>query len=79
PKLREAEVWVLATPVFVDGISGPMKDLLDRFIPLIQPFVELRDGHCRHPLREGTERGKLVGSPTAASGSSTTSTHSWST
>lgn len=60
PKLREADIWVLATPVFVDGISGPMKNLLDRVIPLIQPFVELRDDHCRHPLREGTKRGKLV-------------------
>ncbi len=60
PKLREADIWVFATPVYVDGVSGPMKNLLDRIIPLIQPFFELRDGHCRHPLREGTKHGKVV-------------------
>ncbi len=60
PKLREAEIWVLATPLYVDGVSGPMKNLMDRMIPLVQPFIELRDGHYRHPLREGTKYGKVV-------------------
>lgn len=60
PKLREADIWVLATPVYVDGMTGPMKNLLDRVIPLAQPFFELRDGHCRHPLREGTKHAKVV-------------------
>ena len=26
----------------------------------MQPFFELRDGHCRHPLREGTKFQKVV-------------------
>lgn len=60
PKLREADIWVLATPVYVDGVTGPMKNLMDRMLPLLQPFFELRDGHCRHPLREGTKHGKVV-------------------
>lgn len=60
PKLGEADVWVLATPLYVDGMSGPMKNLLDRFIPLLQPFFELRDGHIRHPRRNGTKNGKTV-------------------
>ena len=60
PKLREADIWVLATPLYVDGLSGPMKNLLDRGIPLVQPTFELRDGHCRHPLREGSRRGQVV-------------------
>jgi multimeric flavodoxin WrbA len=60
PKLREADIWVLATPLYVDGLSGPMKNLLDRVIPLVQPAIELRDGHCRHPLREGSRRGQVV-------------------
>ena len=37
-----------------------MKNLLDRIIPLLQPFFELRDGHCRHLLREGYKHGKMV-------------------
>lgn len=60
PKLAEADVIVLATPVYVDGMSGPMKNLLDRGLPLAQPFVELRDGHCRHPGRDGRQGGKVV-------------------
>jgi len=60
PKLREADIWVLATPVYVDGVCGPMKNLMDRMLPLLQPFFELREGHCRHPLREGIKNGKVV-------------------
>ena len=60
PKLAEADILVLASPVYVDGVTGPMKNLLDRIIPLAQPFFELRDGHCRHPGRDRTKYGKLV-------------------
>jgi multimeric flavodoxin WrbA len=52
PKLAAADVLVFATPVFVDGMAGPLKTLWDRMLPLVEPRVELRGGHCRHPLRE---------------------------
>lgn len=60
PKLAAADIWVFATPVYVDGMPGPLKNLVDRFIPLLQPFFELREGHCRHPLRAGVRQGKFV-------------------
>jgi multimeric flavodoxin WrbA len=60
PKLMEANIWVFATPIYVDGMTGPMKNLLDRIIPVGDPIMELRDGHCRHPRREGMKGGKLV-------------------
>lgn len=60
PKLHKADIWVFATPIYVDGVTGPMKNLMDRLIPLMQPFFELRDGHCRHPVREGHKYGKVV-------------------
>ena len=60
PKLRHADIWVFATPVYVDAVSGPMKNLMDRIIPVAEPFIELRDGHCRHPLRDGVKVGKVV-------------------
>jgi multimeric flavodoxin WrbA len=59
-KLSAAQIWVFATPVYVDGVTGPMKNLLDRLIPHVVPFVELRDGHCRHPRRDGQNVEKLV-------------------
>ena len=60
PQIAGANILVLATPVYVDGITGPMKNLLDRMIPLIHPFIELRDGHCRHPGREENKDKQLV-------------------
>ena len=60
PKIGESDIWVLATPLYVDGMTGPMKNLLDRIIPGAQPFFDLRDDHIRHPGRGGTRRGKMV-------------------
>ena len=61
PKLCEADIWVMATPVYVSGMTGPLKNLIDRIlIPLGEPQLGLREGHCRHPLREGTKHGKVV-------------------
>jgi multimeric flavodoxin WrbA len=60
PRVAQADVLVLATPVYVDGVSGPMKNLLDRLLPLLHPSFELRDGHCRHPRRDGARGDKLV-------------------
>lgn len=60
PRLAQADVWVFATPVYFDGISGALKKILERMLPLVDPFFELRDGHCRHPRRKGTKSGKVV-------------------
>jgi len=48
PKITEADALVLATPVYVDGVTGPMKNLLDRIILrhllfLISPLFLLFD------------------------------------
>lgn len=60
PRLAGADVWVFATPVYFDGISGAMKNLIERMLPLVEPFFEIRDSHCRHPRREATKSGKVV-------------------
>ncbi|WP_440948292.1 flavodoxin family protein [Methanosarcina sp. T3] len=60
PRIDAADVIVFATPVYVDGITGPMKNLIDRIIPLAQPFFELQDEHCRHPARGETKARKFV-------------------
>jgi multimeric flavodoxin WrbA len=54
PKIGEADIFVMATPLYVDGMTGPMKNVLDRSIPLVQPTFELRDGHNRHPARNSS-------------------------
>jgi len=56
PKIAHAEILVVASPVYILGLTGPMKMLMDRMVPLLQPFVELRAGHTTHSMREKIER-----------------------
>lgn len=60
PLFGAADTVVLATPVYVDGMTGVMKNFLDRCLPLIQPYFVVRDDHCRHDLRPGYKAGKLA-------------------
>jgi len=50
PKVAAADVFLLATPVYVDGMCAQAKIFLDRLIPLIDPHFTLVDGHCRHRM-----------------------------
>jgi multimeric flavodoxin WrbA len=59
-KIAKADILILATPVYVDGMTGSLKTLLDRTIPLLHGRFELRDDHCRHPLRKHVKQGKVV-------------------
>jgi multimeric flavodoxin WrbA len=43
---------ILATPVYVDGMTGQCKNFMDRLIPLLDPHYEVRDGHFRHVVTE---------------------------
>ena len=60
PRIAAADALVYATPLYVDGMSGTMKTLLDRSIPLIEPWFEIRDDHCRHPRRPSYNVRKVV-------------------
>jgi putative NADPH-quinone reductase len=48
-KFNEADCIVFSTPVFCDGVPGPLKVMMDRLVVKGSPFLELRDGHSRHP------------------------------
>jgi multimeric flavodoxin WrbA len=60
PKIAEADVMVFASPVYVDGVTGPMKNLMDRMLAWLHPLFELRDEHCRHPVRGEAKARKFV-------------------
>lgn len=59
PEIRQADILVFASPLYVDGVTGPMKTLIDRLVPLLQMYIETRDGHCRHPPKDNKKR-KIV-------------------
>ena len=60
PRLRQAEVWVLATPVYFDGPSGPLKNLMDRMTAFLRLAAGVRDGRSRHLVEEEVQGGKVV-------------------
>jgi len=43
PKFREADVVVYASPVYCAGITGPLKNLIDRLVPLYIPGQPVSD------------------------------------
>ncbi|MFW9806003.1 MAG: flavodoxin family protein [Candidatus Thorarchaeota archaeon] len=59
-KIADADLLILATPVYVDGMTGSLKTLLDRTVPLLHGAFELRDDHCRHSLRDHVKAGKVA-------------------
>jgi multimeric flavodoxin WrbA len=60
PRLRDAEVWVWATPLYCEGLPGPKKTVIDRMLPLLEPSMELRNGHCAVQVRTDGKLGKVV-------------------
>ena len=59
-KVQEADIIVFATPVYVDGMTGTLKNLIDRLIPIIEPYFLMREQHCRHPPRKPHKHSKVV-------------------
>jgi multimeric flavodoxin WrbA len=60
PKFQEADIIVFAAPLYYDGMPGNLKNLIDRLIPLLEPYFVLRDEHCRHPPRQPHKHSKVV-------------------
>ena len=48
-KMRDADVIVFATPLYICNMSGIMKRFLDRFMAIAEPYQEYKDGVCSHP------------------------------
>ena len=47
-----SKLIILATPLYVDGVTGIMKDFMDRLIPLVDPHFEKdANGDWRHVKR----------------------------
>ncbi len=51
-KVMASDIVVLATPLYVDNVSGIMKNFLDRLIPIVMPHFEKDPyGETRHKRR----------------------------
>ncbi len=53
-KFMNSDIVVFATPLYVDNVSGMMKNFMDRLIPLLDPHFEKDEqGEIRHKKRYG--------------------------
>jgi multimeric flavodoxin WrbA len=59
PKLHEADILVLATPVYVP-LPGEMQNLINRLVPLIDPILERQNGRTRARFRADVKISKIV-------------------
>ena len=51
-KYMAADLAILASPLYHYTLNANMKAFIERTLPFVQPFFELRDGVTRHPLRQ---------------------------
>jgi multimeric flavodoxin WrbA len=59
PKLRAADLLVLATPVYIP-LPGRMQDLINRLCPLVVPELETREGRTRARFRDDVRIKQIV-------------------
>lgn len=59
PKLREADILVLATPVYVP-LPGEMQSFINRLCPLLEPILKKQDGRTRARFRTEVKINKIV-------------------
>jgi multimeric flavodoxin WrbA len=51
PKWLESDLVVYATPLYHFTVNATMKAFIERTLPVLQPFLNERDGRTSHPLR----------------------------
>ncbi len=59
PQLREADILILATPVYIP-LPGEMQNFINRLCPLIDPILENREGRTRAKFRKQVKIRKIV-------------------
>jgi hypothetical protein len=59
PKLRDADILVLATPVYIP-LPGEMQNLINRLVALIDPVLKTKNGRTRARFRLNVKISKIV-------------------
>ena len=58
-KIREADILVLATPIYLP-LPGAFQNLLNRLMPLIEPLLEIHNGRTRGKWHDNVKVSKIV-------------------
>jgi multimeric flavodoxin WrbA len=59
PKLREADILILATPPYLP-LPGEMQNLLNRLMPIVEPILEFREGRTRAKFHDDVKISKIA-------------------
>jgi multimeric flavodoxin WrbA len=59
PQLYQADILVLATPVYLP-LPGEMQNILNRLVPLIEPILEFKDNRTRARFHREIKIRKIV-------------------
>lgn len=59
PKVKAAEILVLATPVYIP-LPGDIQNVINRLCPLIEPYLEYRQGRTRARFYQDVNIRKIV-------------------
>lgn len=59
PKLHDADILVLVTPVYAP-LPGEMQNVINRLVPLMNPVLKQRNGRTRAKLRSNVRIHKFV-------------------
>ena len=59
PKIRKADVLILATPVYIP-LPGEMQMFINRLCPLVKPMLVIRDARTRARLQDNVRLSKVL-------------------
>jgi len=61
-KLREADLVIYSSPLYIFNVTGIMKNFLDRLLPNMKPYMLIKNGQTMHPHRyeEDKKQGFVV-------------------
>lgn len=59
PKMREADILVLAIPIYFP-FPGEMQNLLNRMMPLVEPILGFQDGRTRAKFHDNVNISKIA-------------------
>lgn len=60
PKWLASDLVVYAFPLYHYTVNAAMKAFIERTIPVVQPFFELRSDRTSHPLRQSTPKAVVL-------------------
>ena len=60
PIFGNANIWIFASPLYFNGVTGPLKIFIDRLLPLGLPKTIIKNRKSHHPGRVLPDNRKII-------------------